>query len=228
MNKIISFSLWGTNPKYTTGAIRNADLAIRYYPDWKCRFYLGRSVENKIKDALSAFENTELIDMSNDDWDDCRSTLWRFYPASDESVDVMISRDCDSRLGSREKAAVDEWMSSDRLVHTMRDHPAHGIPMLAGMNGFKKNAIPDMKKLIHEYVQNKNAWGIDQGFLTQVIYPKVKDCWLEHDSFFGVSDRNKYKKAFPTPRDRKTMFFVGQPFNAEDKAEIILKDNGYD
>jgi len=34
MKKIISFSLWGDNPVYTQGAIRNAELAKEIYPDW--------------------------------------------------------------------------------------------------------------------------------------------------------------------------------------------------
>jgi len=37
MKKIISFSLWGDNPIYTQGAIRNAELAKEVYPDWVCR-----------------------------------------------------------------------------------------------------------------------------------------------------------------------------------------------
>ncbi len=34
MNKVISFSLWGDNPKYTIGAIKNAELSKTIYPDW--------------------------------------------------------------------------------------------------------------------------------------------------------------------------------------------------
>ena len=34
MKKIISLSLWGDNPVYTQGAIRNAELAKEIYPDW--------------------------------------------------------------------------------------------------------------------------------------------------------------------------------------------------
>ena len=37
--KVISFSLWGDNPKYTIGAMRKAELAATWYKGWKCRFY---------------------------------------------------------------------------------------------------------------------------------------------------------------------------------------------
>jgi len=41
MKKVISYSIWGDNPKYATGA-------IKIYPDWICRFYVGQSVPNEI------------------------------------------------------------------------------------------------------------------------------------------------------------------------------------
>ena len=60
---VISFSLWGDNPKYTIGAIKNAMLAKDIYPGWICRFYLGRSVPEKIKKGLIGFDNTHIIEI---------------------------------------------------------------------------------------------------------------------------------------------------------------------
>ena len=48
MKKVISFSLWGTNKKYTIGAIENAKLALEYYPGWICRYYIASSVPKEI------------------------------------------------------------------------------------------------------------------------------------------------------------------------------------
>ena len=33
--------------------------------------------------------------------------------------------------------AVEEWMLSKHVVHVMRDHPGHDMPILAGMWGVK-------------------------------------------------------------------------------------------
>ena len=51
--------------------------------------------------------------------------VWRFLPLLDPRVDVMVSRDLDSRLGSREVAAVTQWLEQDTSLpfHVMRDHP---------------------------------------------------------------------------------------------------------
>ena len=121
MKKIISFSLWGDIPRYAEGAIRNAELALEVYPDWICRYYIGKNTPLETIGRLSGFDNTEIYIMNEPgDW---TGMFWRFYPASDIDVDVMISRDVDSRLTSREKAAVDEWLEGDKDFHIMRDHP---------------------------------------------------------------------------------------------------------
>ena len=52
-------------------------------------------------------------------------------------VDIYISRDLDSRINSREAAAVEEWLKSDRDFHFMRDHPLHGTTILGGAWGTK-------------------------------------------------------------------------------------------
>jgi len=228
MKKIISFSLWGNNPKYTTGAIKNAHLAIRYFPGWKCRYYLANDVEDKIIDSLSRFNNVELVHMNEPgNW---KGMYWRFYPASEDDVDVMCSRDTDSRLGAREKAAVDEWLASDRGFHVMRDHPAHCIGVLGGGFGCKRGVVRNMKELIETHITDENRWGIDQEFLCSIIEPMVRPTWMEHDSFYNIEKRktDPYCRPFPTPRDRETMFFFGQPFDANDKPEIILTTPGVD
>ena len=54
MKKVISFSLWGDDPKYTIGAIRNAELAKTVYPGWVPRFYCAKnSVPENIINQLN-------------------------------------------------------------------------------------------------------------------------------------------------------------------------------
>ena len=226
MNKIISFSLWGSNPKYTIGAVKNAQLSMSVYPGWKCRFYIGRSVPDDIKVKLGNYSHVELVEMPElGNW---KSMYWRFFPASEPDVDIYLSRDCDSRLNLREAEAVKEFEDSDRTFHSMRDHPAHGIPILGGMWGAKKGVIPDIKSLIDKHITDENRWGIDQDFLTNHIYPVVKDTWFEHDAYFWTDHRTQYKNGFPTPRNLETMEFVGQPYSSDDTPEIVLTDPGVD
>lgn len=205
MKKIISFSLWGDNPVYNVGAIRNAELAKDVYPDWVCRYYYGTSTLESTIEKLKEFDNVELINMGVEgDWN---GMFWRFYPSSDDDVDVVIVRDCDSRVNLREKYAVDEWLNSDKGFHIMRDHPAHGTEILGGMWGSKKGTIKEMKQLIDEYIKG-NFWQVDQNFLREKIYPIVKLNCVVHDEFFD-------NRPFPNEREYKT--FVGQAFNENDE-----------
>jgi len=203
--KIISFSLWGTNPKYTVGALRNAELAKNIYPDWVCRFYVARSVPQDIIESLENMDNTQVKYMDSDgDW---TSMFWRFEPAAEDDVDIMISRDTDSRLSAREKMAVDEWVSSDKGFHIMRDHPWHKYPVLGGMWGVKKGVLPQMKKLISEFSQT-DEYGTDYWFFGRKVYPLVTSDMLVHDPFFEGRE-------FPSQRTAGN--FVGQVFDENEQ-----------
>lgn len=197
MKKIVSYSLWGDNPKYTIGAIRNAELVHSIYPGWISRFYCGSSVPEEIVQRLRAL-GSEVIEMSvPGDW---TGMFWRFQAISDPDVGVMLSRDTDSRLTPREAAAVEQWLSSDKNFHIMRDHPWHGTEILGGMWGARKPILQDMKQLINGYVK-QSYWQIDQQFLRNIVWPRVVNDSCVHDPFFQ-------NIPFPTPRNG--LEFVGQ------------------
>jgi len=204
MKKVISFSLWGDNPKYTIGAIKNVELATKIYSDWTCRFYIGKSTPCEIINELIKFDNTEIVIMKDfGNWD---GMFWRFYAAVDPTIDIMISRDCDSRLSNREKIAVDQWVDSDKGFHIMRDHPYHGTEILGGMFGIKKNTVTNFFELLNNY-NKENFWQVDQNFLREKIYPLIKNNCIIHDPFFD-------KIPFPTSRINKE--FVGEVYDSFD------------
>jgi hypothetical protein len=202
VTKIISFSLWGQDPKYTIGAIRNAELAPKIYPGWTCRFYTGEDVTDKIKSQLLDLES-EVVEMGGADWN---GMFWRFFAA--ENVDVMISRDTDSRLSLREKTAVDEWLASDKDFHIMRDHPHHRTEILGGMWGCRNGLLEGIKGMVQDYDTKEyhNKYQVDQNFLREIVWPIVRDKAFVHDPYFRVGHE------FPTMRE-DMHDFVGQVFD---------------
>jgi len=214
--KLITFSLWGADPKYLNGALRNAELAKEIYPGWICRFYIAESVPIGYRIKLKQYDNVEIVEKL--EWGDWTSMFWRFEPAGHPDVEVMISRDSDSRLNYREKHAVDEWLKSDKGFHIMRDHPWHKYPVLGGMWGAKQGAIPEMQKLLNQW-KLKNEYGNDYIFFAELVLPAVGDNVIVHDEFFD-------KKPFPVPR--KNYEFVGQVFDEnentiEEHVEVLRK-----
>jgi hypothetical protein len=203
MKKIISFSLWGDNPKYTIGAIKNAELIDTIYPGWIGRFYCGKSVPIDIIEILKTYTNVEVIEMEEiGDWS---GMFWRFYACEDS--DVMISRDTDSRLNLREKNAVDEWLNSNKDFHIMRDHPYHNVLILGGMWGVRNGILKNIVDLIKNYNKG-DFWQVDQNFLSEQIYPIVVNTSFVHDSYHDI---NPWSKKFSIERINQE--FVGDVFD---------------
>jgi protein O-GlcNAc transferase len=204
--RVISFSLWGNSRKYTFGAIRNAELTSDIYPGWVSRFYLGTDVPTDVIDELKNIPNTEIVYKFNqpNDW---TGMFWRFEAAYDESVELAVFRDTDSRISLREKYAVDEWIESDKTFHIMRDHPYHKFPILGGMWGYKNTNKYPIKELLCGF-DKRNKYGTDYDFFSEVLYPIIGDDKMVHDPFFEM-------KNFPVKRDGTE--FVGDVFDEHDE-----------
>lgn len=204
MSKLISFSLWGDNPKYLYGAIQNAKQRADFYPDWICKFFVHKDVPQETIQALREQEGTVVSILDGPaDW---TFSLTRFLPFIDENVEYFISRDCDSRFSMREVSAVEQWLDSGALCHTMKDHPCHfSYPLLAGMTGFRNPAPFDFLLLVKDY-ENKEYYHYDQDFLRDVILPFYKHSIAYH-----------HKGNFPLPREKDR--FVGQVFDEFDRVD---------
>lgn len=215
--KAICFSLWGDKPTYTIGAIRNADLAARLFPDWTCVFYCCDSVPADIIKELDSRPNVIVRRVSGDyNTADSRGMFHRFRPADEHGVEYMISRDTDSRLSERERLAVDAWLASGADLHVMRDHPYHCVPMLGGMWGVKGGKLSGIARDMEEFEPSSDK-GQDQAFLWELVWDKVRDGELTvcvHDPFFQ-------KTPFPAGAARGDcnggIWFIGQVFDEHDK-----------
>ena len=183
MKKVISFSLWYDNPTYNIGAIRNAEDAKKFYPDFECWFYIHQdTVPQETIESLKSLTNVKIIFKSGD-LDKIKPMMWRFEAIDDIDVEVMLSRDTDTRILIRETQAVDVWLNSDKLFHIMRDHPHHNFCILGGMFGTRK--IPEIPSWT-EVMKTFNQIGCrdyDQIFLRDFIYPIVKNNSIVHATF---------------------------------------------
>lgn len=194
MKKVLSFSLWGNNTTYNIGAIKNAELAQVFYPDFECWFYIHKdTVPQETIDSLNLLPNTQVIYKSGD-LNLIKPMMWRFEAIDDPEVEIMMSRDTDTRILKREKLAVDEWLQSGKLFHIMRDHPHHNFCILGGMFGTKK--IPNILSWINimsEFSQVGNR-DYDQTFLKDYIYPIIKNNSMIHATF---NKKEPHAKNFP-------------------------------
>lgn len=205
--KLITYALWGNNPKYNIGAVKNAQLAGEHYPGWICRFYCAKDVpESTIKD-LKTFTNTQIV--ACEDSIGWKYSVNRFLPMSEQGVERIISRDTDSRITAREVEAVNLWIEGGQAAHVMKNHPYHGgFPMLAGMFGIRGGVIKNVKALLNLMEHVPEQYHYDQIFLQNFIWPFIENNVIIHDEFFLNN---------PFPSKRSNNEYVGQPFDENDK-----------
>ncbi len=168
MKKIVSYSLYNNRPKDTINAIINCMLIPHVYPEWGARFYIDDSVPVGYQQLLKTFDFVEVVTMPRHRGSE--AMLWRFLPASDWDVDVMISRDADSWVSSREVACVAQWLGGSKNFHIIRDHCYHSQKIMGGMWGVRNHILPKMNEMVEEFSKNNTY---DQGFLADKVYPFI-------------------------------------------------------
>lgn len=223
--RVISFGLYGKIEKYTTGALRNAELALLYYPGWICRFYHTSDVPGDILRALGGFPHVELVSIP-DGQGYMAGMFYRFLVAMDPTVDRFLVRDTDSRLNARERLAVEDWITKSDpskagerdfpKVHILRDHVNHCYPISGGMWGGIKGALPEgLLEELNTYP--KDEYMADINFLREYVWPAVVDHQMAHDSY--CCDQFPLTVPFPSRR-RRDYQHIGQVFNAHDEPRL--------
>lgn len=207
MLKVISFCLWGVNLDYNIGAIKNVQIAKDLYPGWEVWIYHDISTPTEILNKLTSL-GTNLI-KNEENYTGIEGMFKRMDPCFTDGVDYTLVRDADSRLNTKEVAAVNHWLSVDCSLHIMRDHKAHVWPIMGGMFGCKSLSSP-VKLSFPKLTQ----YADDQRFLAEHIYTKYINDQIAHDSH----NRVRYFSSIPFPKaDINIGSFVGQRITWEDK-----------
>jgi hypothetical protein len=150
--RVVAYTLFGHDPKYVRGALRNAELVHVYFAGWTARFYCDATVPSDTVAGLQARGAEVVMDATRP-----ATMFTRFLAAADPTVDRFIVRDADSRLNARERMAVEAWVQSGKGVHSIRDHPNHAKPLNGGLWGAKRGAIPNITGLIESYLDIKKC-----------------------------------------------------------------------
>lgn len=225
MKKVFSVCLWGNKPIYNKGAIRNADLCKKYYPDYEYWIYIHKpSVPVNTIEQLEKRDHVKII-FRNGNLNKCSPMSWRFESIDDPEVEIMLCRDIDTMILEREVVANEEWLQSGKTSHIMRDHPHHkNHPIFAGMFSTKKiKSILSWKELLSEkkFIKYRTS---DQDFLKNQIYPIIKNDSFIHDNFWRPEKHCEYF----TTKYNNACDFVGMYVNPDESRSArhmkIIKD----
>ena len=214
MKQVISYSLYGIQLKFLVGAIKNAQLAQVFFPGFTVRFYVGNSVPTWCRSTLDLFPNVEMIRV--DEREDSTARLWRFRAIYDPEVDVVLSRDCDARLGLREGQAHQEFLDSPYDFHIIRDHPTgHGYRISAGMFACKTASMGFFKQLL-DGTPLRDTYMQDQEFLSTQIYPQIASNCLVHDPYYNFPAPEPSKKTEIKRKKINTVCHIGAALDEND------------
>jgi hypothetical protein len=153
--------------------------------------------------------------------------FWRFLPISFNDVNLMVVRDCDSRVSERDVACLNEFENSEYKYNIIRDHPiGHRWNINGGMWAAKKtDYIVKINDYVEDYLSNfkfminteealqDSLRDKDQIFLSNEIYPNIVGDSLIHDEYFKYESNCK-----PINHDRKSndFAFIGESIDEND------------
>jgi hypothetical protein len=221
---LISYALWGTDPRYLVGALRNVDLARKFYPGWKLRFYCSDEPSVRVH-LFTVVEHDGDVEVVRDcPHGDYRNLMSRLKGLLDTRYEYAMTRDADSRPNEREADAVREWIESGKRWHTMRDHRYHSVPIMGGLFGVRPRYAPWTQQSADAWLSKQASrpcplgpwWGVDQDFLQQEVWPNVRHSILVHDDCKRLTGREiRFKKQL------QPGLFVGQRYSADGVPEIL-------
>lgn len=204
---VISYSLFGSNPRYCEPAVMNAQMTRDVFKGWTCRVYLDATVpehvSRRLKDA-----GADVVFMNEDS--KVHPLMWRFLVVDDPRVKRFLLRDADALLSEREYAAVQEWVRSPYYFHLIRDYFTHTELILAGLWGGCTGVLNNMIESMQQFAEKNAKSGrfIDQHYLREHVWPTLRQSVLTHDDLFGFHDAKPFPPHAPNRWDTEK-FHVG-------------------
>ncbi|MFD2176848.1 hypothetical protein [Veronia pacifica] len=185
---VVSFSLFGSNPKYCETAILNAEAMSDIYPDWIMQVFYDETVPTHVLERLKQLD-VELTNVADVNAEHMPGTFWRFLALENIQNDIVLCRDIDSIVCERERVLVDEWLASRKAFHVIRDWFGHTDLILAGLWGTRFGLLTGIREMIEHYLKhagdNVKSTHADQFFLAEYIWPRIRHSCCHHSSIFS-------------------------------------------
>jgi hypothetical protein len=190
---VISYSLYGKADMYIESLVINCGIINDTFPDFWIYIYIGNDFDHSIIERLNAFNNIKIIETGVSGH---RNAAYRFTTIDCDEVGVAFSRDCDSYVNRRDKYCIRKFLETNKKFQIIRDNLSHYTEIMAGMWGVKKGMLQfKILERINEFYSKFESvkFGIDQVFLSNEIYPHVRDYSQVFDEFYHYPGENPEK-----------------------------------
>lgn len=177
---VFSFAIYGSQRKYCQGLVENLEMIRDVYPSWYTYIHVYNDVPLHYIETYLSFPNVRLI------YPQCSNhpnMVDRFMVLdNDPTVDVMIVRDADSRIHTRDQYCIKHFLADENVAcHTIRDHFLHHSPIMGGLWGLKRGHLDVPLHMLYQQFlaslspseRQTNGYGHDMRFLSMRVYPLV-------------------------------------------------------
>lgn len=183
MVNTFSYCLYGGySSRYYPVLLSNIELIATYFPDWKVYIWIAPDVDQQFIRKLRSYPHVVLRETGVTG---PANMIHRFYTIDEPGIDLMMVRDADSLIHWKDRWAIQEFVSSKFIAHTIRDNIEHTAPLMGGLWGIRKSSgisLRDEYAKYREDLTRGHRLAHDQNFLYDVIYPKVLPNLLVHYS----------------------------------------------
>lgn len=230
--KVLSFSIFDSCGDwqvlfYIRGLYFNCAMAKIVYPDFQVHVIVERSVYIKYSEFFQQLVKQFDVKITIKDEESlCLMMLWRLLPVFDEQNEYVFCRDTDALVTFKEAKEVYDFVNYGQYtVNGLHDNPAHSLPLLGGMCGFKCQPLREKYGSYKEMIDLSpipiSKHGSDQDFLNQVIYNDFKkEACLQYNI---LSDKTNHLWLSDL-----CVFFIGAAGCNEFETLRYLRDKGTD
>lgn len=193
---IISYCIYGTNPKYYRNIVKNIKIADAEMSDWKVRVYVHNKVQqNFINELVKNGAEVYIVDDIICKPGNGAGTFWRFLPLLEKANVIIL--DADDKLTSKEIQEIKYFFNNDHNVILGSSTSPFPKSHLMACKLYKKKEfqVPWNEDFIKRY-PIRSLWGSDEIFLSFEVYPYAKKQGLTRKKwFFDFLLRNNEPKS---------------------------------
>jgi hypothetical protein len=223
---IFSYCIYGSNPKYVEGMVKNLEQIRIHYPTFQTWIAVGNDVPPEYIERYTSFPNVQLTHYPLTGG---RLRTFRFFPIDNPNVTCMIVRDADSRISERDRECIRRFMESDFSVYTIRDHYYHKCPIMGGQWGIKRTAAHPTFQLevgyntLKDKISSLDSYGSDEYYTRHYIYPIYGEHMIVFSSI-NYSTGGKETIAEITPPQKDKWDFCGNVYEFRRRENNTLEE----
>lgn len=177
MEKKILFNLFENSDICCYGAIENAKLIKKIYPEWKGVFYVVDDIDLAIVNAIM-LSGCDICFINKSVNNDCNEYIRLFHQLSNLNVKYILIRDVINRISKKEADAVNEWIKSETVFHIIRDHDKHIYPITNNFFGINCDKFRNLLNNNTKINSNKTSFDF---YLTNILWPLIKENYIAHN-----------------------------------------------